>query len=93
LLSATDRKLMRMYVMFVVVIVLTAGLLFVTDRSLKAIRRGRRRRDAAIRLVAAARRAKQEYTQVRHEEDVSTALTVVLPAIPAVSDRGARKVA
>ena len=48
---------MRMYVMLAVAALLLAGLLFVLDRALKAVRTGRRRRDAGIRLAVAAAKA------------------------------------
>lgn len=82
-----------MYVIFVLAIVLIACLFFLLDRALKAVQRGRRRREAGERLVAAARAAEKEHRQrkARHEE--STALTNVLPAISADDDRGPRKVA
>ena len=48
-----------MYVIFVVVIALVAGLLFLLDRALKAVQQGRRRRAAGVRLAAAAARAEE----------------------------------
>jgi hypothetical protein len=87
---------MHMYVIFVVAIALIAGLGLLLDRGLKAIDRGRRRRVAAERLAAAASKAEQEHEQEqeqrREQQEVSTALTNVLPAI-AQDDRGPRKVA
>lgn len=85
---------MRMYVILVVAIALIAGLSFLADRGLKAVARGRRRREAAIRLVAAARKAEEEFRQERREREVSAALTAVMPAIVSEDeDRGPRKVA
>ncbi len=82
-----------MYVIFVAAIVVIACLFFLLDRALKAVQRGRRRREASERLVAVAKQAEQEHRQrtARHEE--STALTNVLPAITTDEDRGPRKVA
>ena len=83
---------MRMYVIAIVVIVFVAGLLFLLDRALKAVERGRRRRAAAARLVAAAAYAEHEDRQRRAAADASAALTNVLPAIQE-PDRGPRRVA
>ncbi len=81
-----------MYVIFIVAIVLVAGLFLLLDRGLKAIDRGRRRRVAAQRLAAAASRAEKEQHQRQEQQEVSGALTNVLPAI-GQTDRGPRKVA
>ncbi len=72
---------MRMYVIFVVIVLLVAGLLFLLDRGLKAVERGRSRRDAGARLAAAAAYAEHEDRQRRAAADASAALTNVLPAI------------
>jgi hypothetical protein len=80
-----------MYVIFVVVIALVAGLLFLLDRALKAVQEGRRRRAAGIRLAAAAAQAEQAARQRRAAADVSAALTTVLPAIQQ-PERGPRRV-
>jgi hypothetical protein len=85
-----------MYVIFVLAIVVIAGLFFLLDRGLKAVQRGRRMRDAAVRLDAVARDAEERAREVRQEQEVSTALTSVLPAIlpeQDQQDRGPRKVA
>jgi hypothetical protein len=85
---------MRMYVIFVAAIIVIAGLFFLVDRGLKAVQRGRRTREAAIRLAAAARKGTEETQARRAFEEMGTALTSVLPAIPAEDeDRGPRKVA
>jgi hypothetical protein len=86
---------MHMYVIFAVAIVLIACLGLLLDRGLKAIDRGRRRRDAAERLAAAATRAEQEHQQRKEREQTSAALTNVLPAIAIAQDddRGPRRVA
>ena len=80
-----------MYVIFVVVIALVAGLLFLLDRALKAIQEGRRRRAAGLRLAAAAAHAEEVARQRRAAADASGALTSVLPAIQQ-SERGPRRV-
>ena len=64
-----------------VVTVLLACLLIVADRSVKAIQRGRRRREAALRLTAAAARAEAKDRQQKATEHVSAALTSVMPTI------------
>ena len=83
---------MRMYVVFVVVVLLVAGLLFLLDRGLKAVERGRRRRAAGARLAAAAAYAEQEDRQRQAAANASAALTNVLPAIQE-PERGPRRVA
>jgi hypothetical protein len=80
-----------MYVVFVLAIAVIAGLFFLLDRGLKAIDRGRRRREAAERLAAVASKSEQEHEQRKEEQEASAALTSVLPAI-AQGDRGPRKV-
>jgi hypothetical protein len=82
-----------MYVIFVLAIVVIAGLFFLVDRGLKAVQQGRRMRDAAVRLDAVARDAQEHAREVRQEQEVSSALTSVLPAILPERDRGPRKVA
>jgi hypothetical protein len=91
-LSATDRNLMRMYVIFAVVVLFVAVLLFLLDRALKAIQKGRRRREAGMRLYAAAVQAEVVEKDRRAKEKASKALTSVLPAIKKV-DGEPRKVA
>jgi uncharacterized iron-regulated membrane protein len=82
-----------MYVIFVLAIILIAGLFFLVDRGLKAVQRGRRWRSAAERLDAVARQAEERAQERKAEEEVSSALTSVLPAIIPEKDRGPRKVA
>ncbi len=81
---------MRMYVMFVVAVVLIAVLLYVLDRGLKAVQKGRRRREAGIRLAAAAAYAEARADAEAKHQETSGALTTVLPAI---QERGPRRVA
>jgi hypothetical protein len=64
-----------------VVFVLLICLLVVADRTFKAVQRGRRRRDAAQRLTAAAAKGAAKHRQV------STALTSVMPTIHDVDTR------
>jgi hypothetical protein len=81
-----------MVVVLAIAVVLVAGLLFVLDRALKAIQRGRRRRNAAIRLGAAAASAEEQAKRQEAAASTSGALTTVLPAIQK-EDRGPRHVA
>jgi hypothetical protein len=83
-----------MYVIFVAAIALIACLFFLLDRALKAIQRGRRRRDASERLLAVAKQAEARHRQQKARHEESTALTNVMPAILSEDDdRGPRKVA
>lgn len=84
---------MRMYVIFAVVAVLAAGLLFLLDRALKAIQAGRRRREAGMRLYAAAAQAEARERQRRAAAERSKALTTVLPCIRQEDEHSPRKVA
>lgn len=81
-LSANDRNRMLMYVIIAVVaVVLIVAAIVVADRALKALETGRRRRDASMRLYAAAQAA-QSREQVRQaKEQECDQLTTVLPAI------------
>lgn len=81
-----------MVVVIAIAVVLVAGLLFMLDRALKAIQRGRRRRNAAIRLGAAAASAEEQAKRQEAAANTSGALTTVLPAIQK-EDRGPRHVA
>lgn len=90
---------MRMYVIFVVAVVLIAVLLYVLDRGLKAVQKGRRRRDVGIRLAAAAAYAEAQaaYAEAQanaeaKQQETSGALTTVIPAIQQ-PERGPRRVA
>jgi hypothetical protein len=82
---------MRMYVIFVVGVLLIAGLLFLIDRGLKAVQQGRRRRTASARLAAAAAYVDESERQRRSAADASAALTTVLPSIQQ-GERGPRSV-
>jgi hypothetical protein len=92
-LTALDRNPMRMYLLLAVAVVLVIFLLYAlyaVDRGLKAVRRGQRRRTAGLRLAAAAAYAEEEDRQRREAKESSGALTSVMPAI---NDRGPRRVA
>jgi hypothetical protein len=68
-------------ILAVVAAALIAVALVVADRALKALEKGRRRRDASMRLYAAAQAA-QAAEQVRQtKENACTQLTAVLPRI------------
>lgn len=81
---------MRMYVVIAVCAVIVTCLLLAADRAAKAIRRGRRRRDANARLSAVAAKVDEKERQKTAAKEASKALTSVLPAI---ADRGPRRVA
>ena len=83
---------MRMYVFVAVIAVLAAGLVFVLGRGLKAIQKGRRRREAGMRLFNAAAAADERERQRQAAVEASNKLTAVLPAIPQ-GERDPRKVA
>jgi hypothetical protein len=85
-------NLMRMYVIVPVAIVLIAGLLFLLDRALKAVKAGRRRRDIATRMAPALAYAEEKAKQRKQVKEASSALTSVLPAIQQ-EERGPRRVA
>jgi hypothetical protein len=69
------------------VFVLLICVLVVADRTFKAVQRGRRRREAAQRLTAAARQGAAKHRQRQATEQVSTALTSVMPTIHDVDTR------
>jgi hypothetical protein len=70
-----------------VVFVLLICLLVVADRAFKAVRRGRRRREAGLRLTAAAAKGAAKHRQRQATEQVSGALTSVMPTIHDVDTR------
>ena len=76
-----------MTVSVAVAVVLFVGLLFVTDRALKVVKRARRRREANRRLVAAAAVAEAKYRQRTAAVEASGALTSVMPTIHDVDTR------
>jgi hypothetical protein len=79
-----------MYVLAILLIAVIASVMFVLDRGLKAVDRGRHRREAAERLSAVAAEVEEKEKQRQKDVSASKALTSVLPAI---LDRGPRKVA
>ena len=81
-----------MYVLFVVAVVFIAVLLYLLDRALKAVAQGRRRRNAAIRLSAAAAYAEAQANVEARKQERSGALTTVIPSIQQ-AERGPRRVA
>jgi hypothetical protein len=78
-----------MRVLLVIALVVLACLLFAADRVIKAVNRGRRRRDVNKRLFAAASVAVAQEQQRRSAAEASGALTSVMPVI---HDLGPRKV-
>ena len=83
---------MRMYVILAVVVLILAVLVVLLDRVIKAVREGRRRRVAHVRLDAAATRAEEADRRRREAADSSAALTALLPAIKQAKE-GPRRVA
>lgn len=79
-----------MYVILAVLAVFVVALLFMTDRALKAIVKGRRRREAGMRLYAAAAAAQATERQRQAKETASKELTAVLPAIKKPKDEPRR---
>ncbi len=65
----------------VAVIVLVACLLFAADRTVKVLKRARRRREAGRRLAAAAAQAEAKDRQRKSAEQASGALTSLMPTI------------
>jgi uncharacterized membrane protein len=78
---------MPVLLLAVVVFVLLICLLVVADRTFKAVQRGRRRRDAAERLTAAAAKGEAKARQRKATEQVSAALTSVMPTIHDIDTR------
>ena len=76
-----------MLLLVAVVFVLLICILVVADRTVKAVQRGRRRRDAAQRLTAAAVKGVAKHRQRQATEQVSGALTSVMPTIHDVDTR------
>lgn len=71
----------------VVVVLFVICLLLLADRAVKAVQRGRRRREANLRLAAAAAQAEARDRQRKAAEQVSGALTSVMPTIHDVDTR------
>ncbi len=76
-----------MAVSVAVAIVLLVGLLFAADRTVKAVKRVRRRREANRRLVAAAAVAEAKHRQRTAASEASGALTSVMPTIHDIDTR------
>jgi hypothetical protein len=78
---------MPVRVLIAVLIVLFVCLLFAADRTIKVIKRERRRRDATRRLAAATAQAEATHKQRKTAERASGALTSVMPTIHDVDTR------
>ena len=76
-----------MAVSVAVAIVLFVGLLFAADRTVKAVKRVRRRKEANRRFVAAAAVAEAKYRQRTAAVEASGALTSVMPTIHDIDTR------
>jgi F0F1-type ATP synthase membrane subunit b/b' len=79
-----------MFVVAVALVILLTVSLYLLDRALKALHRGRRRRNVAERLYAAEAFAEAVERNRQQEKEAHEALTSVLPAI---IEHGPRKVA
>jgi hypothetical protein len=82
LLFATDRNLMRMYVILVLAALLVLGVSCVAAYIVKARQRARKRQAIAARLDAVVAQAEREHRNRKAAAQASAALTTVLPAIP-----------
>jgi hypothetical protein len=92
LLFATDRNLMRMYVILVLAALLLLGLSCLTAYLVTARRRARKHQAVAARLAAVAAQAEREHNDREAVAKASAALTMVLPVI-ADGERAPRRVA
>ena len=84
LLLATDRNLMRMYVILVFLALLFLSLSFLAAHLVtvrRAVSRERKREAVAARLAAVVAQAEEEHRARRAAARASDALTTVLPAI------------
>ncbi len=78
---------MPVRVLIAVVIVLLVCLLFAADRTIKVIKRERRRREATRRLAAAVGHGEAVHRQRKAAQQASGALTSVMPTIQDVDTR------
>jgi hypothetical protein len=70
-----------MRVLLIVAFVLIICLLFAADRAIKAVNRGRRRRDVNERLAAVAAVAEEKERERKEVVDAGEALTSLMPTI------------
>jgi hypothetical protein len=82
----------RMYVILALVILLAAGLFFLSARAFMAVQEGRRRRVMGVRLAAVAVQAEETHKQQQEVAESGAALTALLPAIQQAKE-GPRRVA
>ena len=83
----TKRKMPVRILIAVLIVLFVCFLLLAADRMVKAIKRGRRRREASRRLAAAAAQAEAQDRQRKAAEKASGALTSVMPTIHDVDTR------
>jgi hypothetical protein len=81
------RKMPVRVLIAVVVVLFVCLLLLAVDRSVKAIKRGLRRRETNERFVVAAAQAEAKDRQRKAAEQASGALTSVMPTIHDVDTR------
>ena len=92
LLFATDRNLMRMYVILVLAALLVLGVSCVAAYLIAASRKARKRQAVAARLNAIVAQAERERADRAAAVEASAALTTVMPAIQP-EERSPRRVA
>jgi hypothetical protein len=92
LLFATDRNLMRMYVILVLAALLVLGVSCVAAYLIAASRKARKRQAVAARLNAIVEQAERERADRAAAVEASAALTTVMPAIQP-GERSPRRVA
>jgi hypothetical protein len=83
----TTKRKMPVLLLVAVVFVLLICLLVVADRAFKAVQRGRRLREADRRLTVAVGQAEARNRQRKATEQVSGALTSVMPTIHDIDTR------
>ena len=82
-----ERKMPVRVLIAVLIILFVCLLAAAVDRAIKAIKRERRRMDATRRLYAAAAQAEVKHRRRKAAEQVSGALTSVMPTIHDVDTR------
>jgi hypothetical protein len=84
---------MRMYVILPLAALLVLGLSCLTAYLVTAARRAKKREAIVARLDAAVARATQEHKERKAADNVSAALTTILPCIKQDDDQEPRRVA
>ena len=87
MLRTPERKMPVRLLIAVLIVLFVCLLAADVDRTIKTIRRNRRRRDASRRLAAAAAQAEVKDRRRKAAEQVSGALTSVMPTIHDIDTR------